>query len=346
MIIHAPNTDGFADELFVPSNLEIAESVSEHDFTSQAVGDLFQDALLNSLSLSGRDDNTIKADINMLKKLYKSAPISVNRFFSASPAWRVFEKNGYRFATRRWKIGSMWRFNLHGYYSRNNTYNWLYNDVPNFQSRFTICLSGHPFAKISNLTTTINEGQKSSVTLLKRDQMYESHCIINADGFVLDIFEQSENKERKLTKAALSYLNYETSLLIRKTDWETIKDILPNGSIRIGKPSFDILASQAGIYNSEIWLNPGEPGMIYLKAFEITKGSPLSTGSLKEMSNEWIGWSVNSNELFYSNTRFKIYEGDWGKPYAARLEVWFTPDSGGNDRILMEKAFKIEGWQR
>ena len=40
------------------------------------------------------------------------------------------------------------------------------------------------------------------------------------------------------------------------------------------------------------------------------------------------------------------YEGDWGKPYAARLEVWFTPDSGGPDRKLMEKTFKIEGWQR
>jgi hypothetical protein len=41
-----------------------------------------------------------------------------------------------------------------------------------------------------------------------------------------------------------------------------------------------------------------------------------------------------------------IYEGDWGKPYAARFEVWFTPDAGGPERKLAERIFKIEGWQR
>jgi len=86
--------------------------------------------------------------------------------------------------------------------------------------------------------------------------------------------------------------------------------------------------------------------MLYLKAFEVTKGTPLSVDRLKERANEWIGWSDDPEELFFSNTHFTIYEGDWGKPYAARVEVWFTPDLGGSDRKLMEKVFKIEGWQR
>ena len=86
--------------------------------------------------------------------------------------------------------------------------------------------------------------------------------------------------------------------------------------------------------------------MIYLKAFEITQDTRLSESELKEHSNEYIGWSDNPDELFYSNTHFTIYEGDWGKPYAARFEIWFIPDSGAPERKLMGKNFKIEGWQR
>jgi hypothetical protein len=49
---------------------------------------------------------------------------------------------------------------------------------------------------------------------------------------------------------------------------------------------------------------------------------------------------------FESPNYFTIYEGDWGKPYAARFEVWFEPTENGNERKLFEKNFIIEGWQR
>jgi hypothetical protein len=86
--------------------------------------------------------------------------------------------------------------------------------------------------------------------------------------------------------------------------------------------------------------------MIYLKAYEITNENRLSASDFKKYSNEWIGWSDDPSQLFFSNTHFTIYEGDWGKPYAARFEVWFVPDSGGPERKMIEKNFKIEGWQR
>lgn len=116
--------------------------------------------------------------------------------------------------------------------------------------------------------------------------------------------------------------------------------------VKNGDPSIQLRnSSQPGIYDAEIWVNPGEPGMLYLKAFEVTQGTPLSVNRLRERSNEWAGWSDKPDELFFSNTHFTIYEGDWGKPYAARFEVWFKPDSGAEERKLMEKVFKIEGWQ-
>ena len=58
------------------------------------------------------------------------------------------------------------------------------------------------------------------------------------------------------------------------------------------------------------------------------------------------GWPADSTERFGAKTGFMISEGDWDKPYAARFEVWFKPDSDETERKLAERVFKIEGWQR
>jgi hypothetical protein len=150
-----------------------------------------------------------------------------------------------------------------------------------------------------------------------------------------------------LTKAALAQVDAELTPLAEQPAWETIREILPPDSIRQGEASLELRKSfQPGLYDSILWINPGEPGMVYLRAFEVTQGTPLSSEKPKDASNEWIGWSESPEDLFFSNTHFTIYEGDWGKPYAARLEVWFTPDSGGLDRKIMDRVFRIEGWER
>ncbi|NCD23304.1 MAG: hypothetical protein EOL90_10250 [Spartobacteria bacterium] len=163
----------------------------------------------------------------------------------------------------------------------------------------------------------------------------------------MEIFEQSQAKERRLTKAALEQIEAELTPLAAQPTEKTLRACLPADSLRIGDPALELRNSfQPGLYDAYVWINPGEPGMVYLKAYEATQGTPLSANRLKESSNEWVGWSENPEELFLSNTHFSIYEGDWGKPYAARFEVWFVPDSGAPERKLLEKVFKIEGWQR
>ncbi|WP_348636566.1 hypothetical protein QLS71_015380 [Mariniflexile litorale] len=57
----------------------------------------------------------------------------------------------------------------------------------------------------------------------------------------------------------------------------------------------------------------------------------------------------NTNDTikkFSTKDDFTIYEGDWGKPYGARFEVWFKPDNGGKEVKLLEKNYIIEGWMR
>jgi hypothetical protein len=161
------------------------------------------------------------------------------------------------------------------------------------------------------------------------------------------LFEQSSTKERRATKAALRFLDNELQALRGVRDWRTLRTTLDEAFVRHGAPTFELYNSfQPGMYDSYIWVNPGEPGMAYLKAFEITRDYQLTTTRLPERSNEWIGWSDDPDELCFSNTHFTIYEGDWDKPYAARFELWFVPDSGSPERRLLEKNFKIEGWMR
>jgi hypothetical protein len=110
---------------------------------------------------------------------------------------------------------------------------------------------------------------------------------------------------------------------------------------------------QPGLYQYAFWTKRIDKGKIYLKAFEVTKNDPLSVDRLKESSTITVYNPTDKLVMFQMDKgnsdlgrQFTIYEGDWGKPYAARFEIWFIPDNGGKERKLIEKNYKIEGWQR
>ena len=102
---------------------------------------------------------------------------------------------------------------------------------------------------------------------------------------------------------------------------------------------------QPGLYAYQAQVFIDEPGSIYMKAFEITQGVPLSESRLPNRSRITIAGSATS-QIIESQDHFTIYEGDWGDEYAARFELWFAPDSGGAERKIAEKNYIIEGWQR
>lgn len=103
---------------------------------------------------------------------------------------------------------------------------------------------------------------------------------------------------------------------------------------------------QPGLYHYDFWTKKIAPGVIYLKAYEVTQNYPLSVERLREGSAIGIGNASDTLVRVSTNSFFTIYEGDWGKPYAARFEVWYKPGVGGVERKLFEKIFRIEGWQR
>ena len=115
---------------------------------------------------------------------------------------------------------------------------------------------------------------------------------------------------------------------------------------KIEEPDFKLYISfQPGIFKFDFWTGKLENGTIYLKAYEITQNHSLSTNTLPKPSSVKVFNPKDSIIRFSATSEFTIYEGDFGKPYAARFEVWFKPDTGGAERKLFEKNYIIEGWQ-
>ena len=104
--------------------------------------------------------------------------------------------------------------------------------------------------------------------------------------------------------------------------------------------------TEGGLYSYEAWVNPGERGFVFIKAFELTKEIPLSAAELKHRTLKGIGYSDNAKEFFRTEGDITIFEGDWDQYYGARFELWFAPITGAPERKLIDRAFKIQGWTR
>ncbi|MFC5455208.1 hypothetical protein [Prosthecobacter fluviatilis] len=330
--------DGFADNLKLPEGVALSEPDNSSDFEIEEgnSADTFQAAIRKSMERPGNDKADAIFHLSSLARLRKDHPVLLDRYLAAHPGWRVYEEHGNRFATRRWMKGDKWQITLHGYYSRFD------RDTSRFQSRTTMGFSGEAWARGAQ---RIAPDVLTPVEIQRGNELWQSHVIIPVEDVLVELFEQSDARERRISTAAAAELDREFKTLLDAPDWSHGREILPVGSILKGAASIE-LSGQGGIYNALIRCNPGAPGRVYLKAFEITRNYRLSEDRLKTATNEWIGWSDDPSEQFLSETHFTIYEGDWEQYYGARFEVWFEPDDHSGERKLLERNFKIEGWMR
>lgn len=121
----------------------------------------------------------------------------------------------------------------------------------------------------------------------------------------------------------------------------------PDSILKLNKTQTDLVlynSNQPGKYQYDFWTGKIEKGYIYLKVFEITHEEELSADNVKQNSKISIENASDSIKMISSTKNFTIYEGDWGKFYAAKFEVWFKPTTGEQERKLFQKNFKIEGW--
>lgn len=342
--------DDFAKDLYIPEDIEITTPARLSGDTLINPGNVLQSALLEASQIPGSQDATIEATLPNLVALRQEAPNILWDYFTFSPAWRVHEERETRYATRRWQWqDSGWQSELHN--SCLTSGDFYPQTIPGFQICFVLQsspeTSWYTDPSIALLSPDDRVDIATSSDASGAVGKYSSDVVITMPRLAIRLLEQSPTPERVLSKTILAYLEQAIAPLVDAPTQSTVRELLSEEGVRTGEPSIELWqGGQSGIYNATLWANPGEPGRVYLKAFEVTQGTPLSAEYLYDRSHEWLGWSDDPDELFLSNSRFTIYEGDWDDFYAARFEVWFEPDSGGSDRKLLERVFKIEGWQR
>ena len=102
---------------------------------------------------------------------------------------------------------------------------------------------------------------------------------------------------------------------------------------------------QGGMYKYDFYHGPLPAGEIFLRCFEVTENIPLSEDRLEESSRVEIDSTTSFSKLV-NKQEFTIYEGDWEDYYAARVEVWHRNAATKQERKLLEKVYRIEGWMR
>lgn len=102
---------------------------------------------------------------------------------------------------------------------------------------------------------------------------------------------------------------------------------------------------QGGNYFYDFYYGPLPAGEIYLRCYEVTENIPLSESRLQQATAVVTDATTSFSQLV-KHKEFTIYEGVWGEYYAARVEVWFKNAETSQESKLLEKVYRVEGWQR
>ena len=349
-----PSEDGFGKGIVIPPDMQV-ELPGESTLPTNGVAiDRDGQALIAAFSTNSAATGSpeISVDWPVLNEFAGPKRALLLRHLASSAKWFVTKERGKVYAYRRCVVNGRWQNSLNGYYSANNFDLW---GDQRFQFRIVIGLNGpvmgRPWQAKATVANIVDRGVRLKVINdQKFEQGVESYLILESKGAALEIFEQSPCNSRPFTPLALQQINSELQSVLSSPQAQQQgfdPSLLPPESVKSGAAEIHIEnGMQGGIYFVSAYVNPGEPGYAYLKVFEATKNTPLSTGRIPERSTAYLGWSANPQEQFFYNSEIIVYEGDWGVYYPARFELWFVPDSGKPERPLVEKIFKIEGWQR
>ena len=349
-----PSEDGFGKGIVIPPDMQVEAPGQSTSPTNAVAIDREGQALIAAFSTNSAATGSpeISVDLPSLNEFVGPKRALLLRHLASSAKWFVTKEQGKVYAYRRCVVNGRWQNSRNGYYSANNFDMW---GDQHFQFRIIIGLNGPVMGRPWQAKATVANIVDRVVRLKAFDDQNcgegaKSYLILESKGAALEIFEQSPRHSRPFTPLALQQINDELQAVLSSPlaqQQGVDLSLLPPESIKSGAAEIHIEnGMQGGIYFVSAYVNPGEAGYAYLKAFEATKNTPLSTGRIPERSTAYLGWSANPQEQFFYNCEITVYEGDWGVYYPARFELWFVPDSGKPERPLIEKIFKIEGWQR
>jgi hypothetical protein len=327
--------------------------------TLAVLGFVFVAFLFAIVSLGGNGDqevprsqipaNATHLDLSctaVLDRFQGSRRALLERYLASSAAWQVTDDDGRRIALRRRFHGGQWQTVLNMYFTEPDPA----NGAPDRSSHRTrIFLDGTTL--VSYLVSAVHAEARvgaSSVNVplvFNRNDAghFQSRLWIRGTDMAIEIDEGSDTMPRDLTRAKLSEVCKELDQLESQEPSLGIDSILPEGSVATSE-MFSV-DGELGDYQATGYVNPGQKGFVYVKAFDKRSGRRLSETETRK-SPEYTGWSSLSDRYYYFRVQFLIYEGDWEHTYPAQFELWFHPDDGSPERRLTATERSINGWER
>jgi hypothetical protein len=326
--------------------------------TLAVVGLVFVAFLIAIVSLGGNGDeevprsqipaNATNVDLSctsVLDRFQDGRRALLERYLASSAAWQVTDDGGRRVALRRRFERGQWQTVLNMYFTEPDGPSEV---TPQFQSshRTRIFLDGtalDPYL-VSAVHGEARVGASSvDVPLVFNPNdagHFQSRLWIRGTDMAMEIDDGSDTMPRELTRTKLSEVCKELDQLESQESSLGIDSILPDGSVA-NSEMFSI-DGELGDYQAAGYVNPGQNGFVYVRAFDQRSGARLSEKETRKR-REYTGWSSISDRYYYFGVQFFIDEGDSEHTYPARFELWFRPEDGGPERRLMTTERSING---
>lgn len=127
-------------------------------------------------------------------------------------------------------------------------------------------------------------------------------------------------------------------------------DYLRNTFSSVDVDSLDVSSflqvwGDGGVYYYDFYYGALPAGEVFLRCYEVTENYQLSKDRLPNETTVQIE-AVSSFSKLVEKNMFVISEGDWDDYYAARFEVWHRDGKTGEEKKLLEKVYRVEGYMR
>ena len=358
-IVFRHDPQSFWEKVSFPSGVDAAEPIlsTMEGPLGEAETDRYSQELLRAAKDPASSRLVVKCDISALDKLCQERESWLRQYLACNPGWSFFTRHRSPIAERRVRKGDQWhrqewRAMIVGESCGSGGDEFDLEAFDTVGSNCSIYFGGLDF----NWERCRSGGQ---VRLPLRpdddDDFNDIEVVCDGEKLSLDVTEMTTFVTSRVVQVAFDLTRDEFAAVQCATNWAQLKAVLPEGSVRKGPASLDVLcrlASDGKILNYayQAWVNPGEPGETYLRLFEVSQGVELGIGidgdptHVKEETMEFAGWSDEPDEKFFIGSDMPLHAKR--KDFAMRVEVWFIPANGGPERKLVERVFKVKGGGR
>lgn len=352
-IVFSSDSQAFWEDVFLPEGVDMAEPIAVTvGGTVKKETDHYSQALLRAAEDSNFSCTTIVCNISALDTLCKERKNWLYQYLACNPGWRFYKRYGQQFAERRvFKEGQWcdenWEVQIDPT-PKDIECDEFDGEFDSVESQCRICFGSFEF----NWSKCKSGGQVNLPIKRDEDDFNDIEVVCNGEGLSVDVIEVSTFATSRVIQTAFNLTQKEFLNVQKATNWQQMKECFPEGAVLKGLMSLNLfydLTFRGEILNYfyRAWINPGEPGETYLKVFEVSQGAELGVGAdgfpayIKDATLEFSGWSDNPQEKFLIGSKLALNQKK--KDYAARVEIWFIPASGGPERKLIERVFKLKG---